>query len=315
MASQKGPRKARDRLRGTPETKWDEPGRTSRALTGPPPPERDIVVPPRAAASLDAAVAPSEGFVSETAGMRRSQGRLSLQQLDAFYDRSLITTVEGIIKIGKEASAYRCRASDELGGGIVVAKVYRSRQYRFKNDAAYMEGRERMLRGQIKRAMSNKTSFGREVGTALWVGNEWMTMLALHEAGADIPKPIATEADALLMEYVGDEDDAAPQLNRVRLRPDEAQTAFDAVMRNIELMLKLNLVHGDLSSHNILWWQGKVTIIDFPQAVDARFNSNAHEFLRRDLANVCEYFARQGVEADPLVLADALWSRFQLGEL
>jgi RIO kinase 1 len=99
------------------------------------------------------------------------------------------------------------------------------------------------------------------------------------------------------------------------LDPHDAQRAFDAVMRNIELMLKLNLVHGDLSSHNILWWQGRAVIIDFPQAVDPRFNNNAHEFLRRDLGNVCDYFGRQGVEADPLALADALWDRFTLGEL
>src|SRR5689334_8321328 len=104
MASQKGPRKVRDRQRAANNTKWDEPGRTSRALNGPPPLERDIVVPPRATLSLDDAAAPSDGFISDTEGMRRSQGRVSLQQLYAFYDRSLITDVEGIIKIGKEAS-------------------------------------------------------------------------------------------------------------------------------------------------------------------------------------------------------------------
>jgi RIO kinase 1 len=265
--------------------------------------------------ALDDAVEPSDGFAAGTETMRRSQGRQSLQQLDEFYDRSLITAVEGIIKIGKEASAYRCRASQELGGGLVVAKVYRARQYRFKNDAAYMEGRERMLRGQVRRALTNKSSFGREVGTALWVGSEWMTLLALHDAGADVPKPLALADDALLMEYLGDEDDAAPQLNRVRLQPDEAQRAFDAVMRNVELMLSLNLVHGDLSSHNILWWQGRAVIIDFPQAVDPRFNGSAREFLRRDVANVCDYFARQGIEADALDLSEDLWRRFTLSEL
>jgi RIO kinase 1 len=140
-------------------------------------------------------------------------------------------------------------------------------------------------------------------------------MQVLHKAGADVPKPLALEADALLMEYFGDEDDAAPQLNRVRLTPEEAKSAFASVMRNVELMLKLNLVHGDLSSHNILWWEGRAMIIDFPQAVDPRFNNSAQEFLRRDLGNVCDYFARQGIEADPLALADALWARFTLSEL
>lgn len=308
MASQKGARKARERQRGR-EDEWDAPGNKVRQLTETP------WHPRQATPVLDAAAAPDDGFIAETAGMRRSQGRVSLQQLDAFYDRSLITDVDGIIKIGKEASAYRCRASQELGGGLVVAKVYRSRQYRFKNDAAYLEGRDRMLPGQVRRALLNKSSFGREAGTTLWVASEWTTLQALHEAGADVPKPLAVEADALLMQYFGDEDDAAPQLNRVRLSPEDARRAFDSVMRNIELMLSLNLVHGDLSSHNILWWRGRAVIIDFPQAVDPRFNSNARDFLHRDVANVCEYFARQGIEADPVDLAEDLWRRFRLSEL
>jgi RIO kinase 1 len=311
MASKKGPWTPPAR-RGRSDDQWDAPGHRARALTDETwRDERNVVPLP----TLDEAAEPDDGFAAGTEAMRRSQGRQSLQQLDAFYDRSLITAVEGIIKIGKEASAYRCRASEELGGGLVVAKVYRARQYRFKNDAPYMEGRERMLRGQVRRALSNKSSFGREAGTTLWVGSEWMTLQALHQAGADVPKPLALEADALLMEYLGDEDDAAPQLNRLRLRPHEARRAFEAIMRNVELMLSLNLVHGDLSSHNILWWQGRAVLIDFPQTVDPRFNGSARDFLHRDVANVCEYFQRQGIEADPVDLAEGLWRRFTLGEL
>ena len=36
---------------------------------------------------------------------------------------------------------------------------------------------------------------------------------------------------------------------------------------------------------------------------------------RSTFEDYCEYFARQGIEADPLALADALWTRFTLGEL
>jgi RIO kinase 1 len=311
MASKKGPWTPPRRY-GRSDDEWDAPGHRGRGLTD------DAWRDDREAARspvLDDALEPADGIAANTASLHRSQGRLSLQQLDAFYDRSLITDVEGIIKIGKEASAYRCRASQELGGGLVVAKVYRGRQYRFKNDAAYMEGRERMLRGQVRRALNNKSAFGREVGTALWVGSEWMTLQALHAAGADVPQPLAIADDALLMQYFGDEDDAAPQLNRVRLAPDQAQHAFDAVMRNVELMLSLNFVHGDLSAHNILWWQGRAVIIDFPQAVDPRFNGSARSFLHRDMANVCDYFARQGIETDAVDLAEDLWRRFRLSEL
>lgn len=245
----------------------------------------------------------------------RSQGRDHLYQLDTFYDQSLITEVLGIIKIGKEASAYCCRAGAELGGGLICAKVYRARQYRFKNDAIYQEARTRGMLGQAKRALAKKTEFGRKVQTGSWVGHEYETLEALFEAGADVPRPFAIHADAILMEYIGNEDEPAPQLNKVRLNREEAQVQFQRVMSNVELMLACNRVHADLSAHNILFWRGRATIIDFPQAVDPRFNSSAEQLLRRDIENVCRYFADWGVKADAWALADDLWRRFTYADL
>ena len=43
-----------------------------------------------------------------------------------------------------------------------------------------------------------------------------------------------------------------------------AHDLFTRVMRNAELWLAYNVVHGDLSAFNILCWEGNVTIIDFP---------------------------------------------------
>ena len=86
-------------------------------------------------------------------------------------------------------------------------------------------------------------------------------------------------------------------------------------MNNVEQWLSLNRVHGDLSPHNILYWRGDLRIIDFPQAVDPRFNRAAEDLLRRDIANVCRYFAPYGIEASPDDIARDLWRRFTYGEL
>jgi RIO kinase 1 len=240
----------------------------------------------------------------------RSSGRDHFAQLDAFFGQGLITEVLGIIKIGKEASAYCCRAGTALGGGLVAAKVYRARQYRFKNDYVYQEGRTRGMKGQAKRALAKKTEFGRTVQTGSWVGHEYEALKTLDEAGADVPRPFASDSDAILMEYVGDLEAAAPQLNRVTLEREKAAGLFDDVMENVELMLANNLVHGDLSAHNILYWEGRITLIDFPQAVDARFNGNARDLLERDIGNVCRYFEAYGAGADAARLAEDLWRRY-----
>ncbi|RIK44483.1 MAG: hypothetical protein DCC57_17220, partial [Chloroflexi bacterium] len=72
-----------------------------------------------------------------------------------------------------------------------------------------------------------------------------------------------------------------------------------------------DMIHGDLSAYNILYWADEMTIIDFPQVTNAKGNSNARFILSRDVRRVCEYFQLQGVSANPRALADHLWQRFQ----
>jgi len=65
----------------------------------------------------------------------------------------------------------------------------------------------------------------------------------------------------------------------------------------------------------VLYWQKQVRIIDFPQAVDPRFNPNARALLTRDIDNICRYIARYGLQRDSHAIADRLWRRFKNSEL
>jgi RIO kinase 1 len=251
--------------------------------------------------------------------MYRSSGGDHLEQIEEFINQGYVREVLGLIKTGKEASVYACRAGPAAGCDLVAAKVYRAAQYRFKNDAIYQEARARELglSGRALRAFNNRreSSMGREVQSATWRHREFAVLKLLHESYADVPRPIAEAGEAVLTEYIGDEYEAAPQLNNVRLPAEEAPALFQRLLNNIELFLALNLVHGDLSPHNILYWQGDVTVIDFPQATDPRFNSHTPELLRRDVANVCRYFQAYGVEADAAAISRDLWGRFVRAEL
>ena len=57
-------------------------------------------------------------------------------------------------------------------------------------------------------------------------------------------------------------------------------------------------VHADLSPYNLLWWDGRLYVIDVPQAVDLVGSPHGFEFLHRDVTNVCTWFARHGVAVD-----------------
>jgi RIO kinase 1 len=113
---------------------------------------------------------------------------------------------------------------------------------------------------------------------------------------------------------LGDERGAAGRLPDTGLPRGAADPLFQETLRNIELLLEHNLIHGDLSAYNILYWQGRIALIDFPQVVDLRTNPLAAAILRRDVARVCEYFTRQGVACDAAAIADELWLRYAPAE-
>ncbi len=236
-------------------------------------------------------------------------------ELESFFDDGLITGVLRVEKSGKEATVICCEAGSLVGVELLAAKVYRSRQKRnFRNDAVYQQGRV-IGDSRLRRAVKNRSRVGREVQSSEWVHWEWETLNLLHRAGADVPRPYALGSSAILMEYVGDLDGPATQLHKVRLARGEARDLFDRLMNNIALWLACDRVHGDLSPYNILYEDGRATVIDFPQAVDPRTNPNARTLLERDIQNVCSYFERQGVHSDPGRLTHNLWGRFLRGTL
>jgi RIO kinase 1 len=259
------------------------------------------------------------GFVT-TYHPARYEAEWLLSSLRSFYDEHMITDVLAQVKGGKEASVYRCAADHATGVDLLAAKIYRPRMFRnLRNDKVYREGRAILTSDgrpvkktdhRVMRAIGKKTAFGEQVKHTSWVMYEYTTLERLHRAGAAVPAPIAVAENAILMGYIGDERRAAPTLNEIRLAPHEAGPLFQEVLRNIELLLNHNLIHGDLSAYNILYWQGRIVLIDFPQVTDVRSNSKADFILRRDITRVCEYFARQGVRCDPTAITDDFWGRF-----
>jgi RIO kinase 1 len=71
-------------------------------------------------------------------------------------------------------------------------------------------------------------------------------------------------------------------------------------------MVHCGVVHGDLSAYNILWDQGRIVIIDFPQSVDPIVHPEGISLLDRDVTNVTNWFARRGIECDAPELFDSL---------
>jgi RIO kinase 1 len=271
-------------------------------------------------AELQALLAQRDGAESFdfTYHANRHEQEWLLRSLGAFYEHRWIEDVLRVVKGGKEANVYLCSSGSGVQARYLAAKVYRPRSMRnLKNDHLYREGRENLDSdgnvitddGQMH-AMRKRTSYGQELMHTSWLEHEFNTLKLLHAAKADVPAPYASENNALLMGYVGDEQLAAPTLNSVHLKYDEAHYLYRRLLRNVRIMLSCDRVHGDLSAYNILYWEGKITLIDFPQAISPQQNRSAYRIFERDLVRVSEYFARQGVPVQPRRLAAELWTSY-----
>ena len=140
-----------------------------------------------------------------------------------------------------------------------------------------------------------------------WIQHEFNTMNTLYEAGGALPKPFVCANNAILMEYIGDEDTPASTLNMVNLSRRSAAKLFGRIVDNIRLMLHFDLIHGDFSAYNLLYWEDDVWMIDFPQAFNCRRNRSAWTIFSRDVNRICQYFTRQGVIVNSDELASSLW--------
>lgn len=239
-----------------------------------------------------------------------------LDSLNEIAGQQLISDVLRKIKAGKEASVYLCRSGTSIDARLVAAKVYRPRMLRnLKNDAIYRTGRtdldedgKVLFKDADVRAIMHRTKYGEELRHTSWIAYEYKTLETLFDAGADVPKPYAMLKNSIMMEYIGDEGMAAPILNSVTLDRDEARQLFDRVILNLNLLLQNKRIHGDLSAYNILYWDGDITLIDFPQVVSPEANPSAWNIFLRDVTRICQYFESRGVNTNARKLALDLWT-------
>lgn len=237
--------------------------------------------------------------------------------VDDFIDADL-----GNLKTGKEAEirVVERTALDGTGRHLLAEKRYRPKSVTYKgelevlgfntsatfrNDVAYREARA-IRNSRDRRAVAKMSRRGREVVREGWVSHEFDVLTELWHAGAPVPYPVSTDhTTSVLLEYVGDDDGAAPRLAEARLDRAALDRAWHQLTVALQIVVDTGWVHADLSAYNLLWWEDALWLIDLPQAVDLHHSTVGYELLHRDIANVCRWFASKGVEAD----ADDLFAR------
>ena len=183
----------------------------------------------------------------------------------------------------------------------------------FHNDVEYREGRQ-FRKSRDRRAVEAMTTYGKRLLQDRWTGHEYDVMVRLWSAGVSVPYPVSYADDLFFLEYIGARDGAAPQLARARLDRAQLEDAWDQLVEAMHGMTVEGIVHADLSAFNLLWWDGRLVVIDLPQAVDLAANPQGLDYLHRDVLNVSRWFARRGVHRDAEelfadLLASVTWQR------
>ena len=232
--------------------------------------------------------------------------------LQPLVDDGVVDAVLRPLKSGKEAAVYVVQA----GGEVLCAKVYKDMAQRsFQARVQYQEGRK--VRGSRQaRAIGKASRFGRREQEAAWKNTEVDALYQLAEAGVRVPQPRGYFHGVLLMELVTDaEGRSAARLAEVELTPEEARSYHATLIADVVRMLCLGLIHGDLSSYNVLVTPAGPVLIDFPQVVSAAGNNAAREMLLRDTHNVRDALAVFAPELATRHFGEEMWLLYEQGTL
>ena len=201
-------------------------------------------------------------------------------QMNRFLDK-----IFGIVSTGKESNVYYATSKDVSKTNDktdLAIKIFRTRTLDFKKIKFYIDGDIRFSKSGKKSHQIIQT----------WALKEYKNLLRAFENGINVPEPFLVKRNILIMEFIGEDGKAAPQLRHVKnLSNDEAQEISEQVFNQLALLwTKSNLVHGDLSAYNLLYFKDKIYFIDMGQSVLTE-HPLAEAFLFRDIENLIYYFS------------------------
>lgn len=214
----------------------------------------------------------------------------TLMSLYKLSSKGYLDALGGTISTGKEANIFHAvRVQDDEEQELAI-KIYRINTSNFKAMQDYLIGDVRFR---------NIRHTKKDIVLA-WTKKEFRNLSRAFECGLNVPKPIISKRNILIMEFKGSDNIPFPQLREFDLTKKQAARICGEVN---DFMLRLfrdaELVHADLSEYNILLEPESLTpvFIDMGQSVTPD-HLNARDFLLRDITNIANFFNRYGFEMD-----------------
>ncbi len=206
----------------------------------------------------------------------------TLKALHTLSTKELFNFVEHIISTGKEAHVF---VALDKGNNRRAVKIYKTLTTDFKRMNEYIEGDERFKNLKKER---------RQLVFA-WAKKEFKNLSVAANAHLSAPLPLGSMENVLVMEFIGENNEAAPKLRETKPTQKELKNYYGQTIDFIARLYLENLIHADLSEYNILVRNKELVFIDMAQAVLVT-HPKAREFFERDVTNMASYFSKNGLE-------------------
>jgi RIO kinase 2 len=193
--------------------------------------------------------------------------------LNALYEQKHIANIGNERGVGKESVVYFVQTPE---GEERLIKLHRV------GYTSFQQVRKK------RRYTASKQHISPLYSSRLSAEEEFRWLEYANELELPVPKVYAKNRHVIVMDF----SEGFDLLHVTTV--DEPDYIFDQIMDFIDIAWnKGGFVHGDISEFNVIVNEdANITIIDFPQAIEAEAEE-AKQLLMRDITNITTYFNRQ----------------------
>jgi len=192
--------------------------------------------------------------------------------LNALAKMNIINSLGRPLGVGKEADIYEAITDEDEQVALKFHRLGRTSFRETRKKRSYVANRRHLTWYYQSRLAAEK---------------EYDFLKIAQSAGVNVPKPYAQNRHVVVMDFIEGVD--LIDINEI----EDTEGLLDEIIENIRLTYKAGLIHGDLSSFNIvLQKNGTPLLIDWPQAEPVD-HPNSEVLIKRDVENVLTHFKRK----------------------
>ncbi|WWC88437.1 uncharacterized protein L201_003348 [Kwoniella dendrophila CBS 6074] len=164
---------------------------------------------------------------------------------DQVLDSRTRLVLAGLVNRNLIGKIERCANVYFASPGVAV-KIYRTSILNFRSRSNYIVGEQR-FRGEYTSSKNPRKMI------RVWAEKELRNLRRLVQGGICAPKVLDCKENVLVMEFLGQGDDASPRLKDVEIESDRVDSLYAELLIAVRRMYQhCHLVHADLSEYNIL---------------------------------------------------------------